>query len=127
MVVSRIWNLLKHDASGESWAPGFRSGLEELLLPRREYDFTKVHSDAYTLECMGVEVEEAILGLKSCVSLEFNITFVAAQLATEHLSTNFVGLGLLGKLGSGLASGLALAAEVDNPYFRTSAKEPHRA
>ena len=111
--------MIKHDVSRESWAPGFRSG--------RKVDFAEVHSDGSTLECMGVKVEEASLGLKNCLSLEFKLTLVAAQLATEHLSTNFVGLGLLGKLGSGLVSGLALAAEVDNPYFRTSANELYRA
>ena len=83
MVVSRIWNLLKQDVSRESWAPGFRSG--------RKVDFAEVHSDGYTLECMGVKVEEASLGLKNCLSLEFNLTFVAAQLATEYLSRHLAG------------------------------------
>ena len=53
-------------------------------------------------------MEEANLGLKNCLSLEFNLTFVAAQLASEHFASNSVGFVLLGKLGTGLVSGLAL-------------------
>ncbi len=75
---------------------------------------------------MGVKVEEASLGLKICLSLEFNVTFVAAQLATENLSTHLVGMGWLGMLGSGLVSGPALNVEDDNTIFTTSAKEPDR-